>query len=218
MVLEPEEETVLAQLATPGLIPELVPGTRIWVRAREPGAAQSEWTALVAQAPNGSLIGLDPTLVQPLVAQAIGEGSIPAFEGYTVSRERIPFGTSRFDFELTNLVGQRAYLEAKAVTLVENGVALFPHAPNQRATRQMRSLARLAAQGQIGAAVIFIVLRIDAQMVMPARHIDAEFTDALRDAEAAGVRLIARRTQLTLEELVMGVPLEVRIPPPAAPR
>lgn len=217
VVLEPEEATVEAHLPDPSRHRDLlVPDARMWVRPEEGPRRSAPWTAILVQSPSGGLVSLDPLLAHRVVATALAEDAIGELPGYEVQRADVPFGTSRFDFELRDTLGQRAYLDVESVTAVENGVALFPDAPNERSVRQLRSLARAVSLGTTAGAVMFIVSRVDARLVMAARHIDPEYTDALREAQEAGVRLMARRCQVTLQELVLGVPLEVRVPPPAA--
>lgn len=218
VVIEPEEDVVEAQILAPGQLRDLlVRDARVWLRSVEE-RGRTRWSTALVQPPGGGLVCLDETSAVELVGAAIREELLPELAGLEVHREDVPFGTSRFAFELGSVLGQRTFVEVATVTLVENGVALFPDAPSPRATRQLRSLTRGVQQGQMSAAVVFVVPRVDARAVMAARPIDPEYTDALREAQASGVRLLARRCQVTLEELVLGVPLDVTVPGPPTGR
>lgn len=212
-VVEPEEALIEAQVPVPGHHRDLLAaGARLWVRP--PASERERWTVVLVQLAKGGLVCLDDALSAPLVGHAIAEEALPELTGLEIVREDVPFGTSRFAFELGGVLGPRTLVEVITATLVENGAALFPAGRDPRATRQVRSLSRGAQRGQVAAAVVFVVPRVDARVVMAARPMDAEFTEALREAAASGVRILARRCQVTLEELVLGVPLEVKIPAP----
>ncbi len=209
IVVEPEETTVDAQI--PGGSPLrslLSPGARVWARQEE-----GRWSILVVQADSGALVCLDEAPAVELVAAALAEERFEELAGFELARRNVPFGTSRFPFELTSSLGQKLCVQVEMAPAVENGVALLPEAKNPRGARQVRSLARLAEQGGAGALVV-VVPRVDARLAVCAQPIDPEFADAVREAVETGIRVLVRRCQVTLEELVLGVPLELRIPGP----
>ncbi|TFG65227.1 MAG: DNA/RNA nuclease SfsA [Spirochaetales bacterium] len=89
-------------------------------------------------------------------------------------------GRSRFDFYIEN-EGSRFYLEVKACTLCEYGIASFPDAPTERGTRHLLHLAEIANQGAgaIGAHVLFVLMHPDAGIFVPAIHTDPLFSRTL---------------------------------------
>ncbi len=93
------------------------------------------------------------------------------------------------------------------MTLVEGGVALFPDAVTARGTRHLRALEALAAREGWEAAVLFVVQRPDCDRVLAARSIDPAFADALAEARAGGVRVLARRCHVSLDAVRLGAPL-----------
>lgn len=212
--LEPEDELVAIQLPTPGGLTELLASSaRLWVRAAE-HTQRPSWVLAIIETREGVLIGVDPEPARALVAAGIQNDDFPELAGFEVSRADVASGTSRFDLELESHSGGSMLASIYSVSLTANHVGLFPDVPLPRASRQIRTLARRADSGQ-PAAIFFIVQRIDVGRVMPSRHIDSELTEALREAQLAGVRIIGRRCQVTLEELVLGVSVEVKIPAPA---
>ncbi|MGK7311422.1 MAG: DNA/RNA nuclease SfsA [Candidatus Longimicrobiales bacterium M2_2A_002] len=105
--------------------------------------------------------------------------------------------------------GRKLALEVKSVTLVEDGVALFPDAVTARGTRHVRELAEVA--GRIddngvawSAAILFVLQRDDARRIEAARSIDPDFADALAEAKAAGVRVFGRRCRVMKDRLELG--------------
>jgi sugar fermentation stimulation protein len=118
-------------------------------------------------------------------------------------------GRSRFDFLLSQVTGEKMVLEVKSVTMVDGQIARFPDAPSERAARHLKEMAELASKTGWFATAVFVVQRVDAHRFSPAKDIDPAFAAALAEAKAAGVRLVARRCQVTLAEMVLGMPLPV---------
>lgn len=93
-------------------------------------------------------------------------------------------------------------LEAKSVTLVEEGVALFPDAVTARGTRHVREMTELARKGH-PAAVIFVAQRADVEAIEAAWAIDPDFSEALEEAREAGVLVFGRRCEITPEGVTL---------------
>ncbi|MEQ9495443.1 MAG: DNA/RNA nuclease SfsA [Deltaproteobacteria bacterium] len=199
-------EIVLAHLPDPGrLVDLLVENARIWLQQVNDPSRKTQWTAIVAQdVESNVLVSVDTRLPNELVAAAIAADELEEIDGWTLVKREATIGRSRFDFLLETVSGEQMALEVKGVTLVKQGIAMFPDAPSDRAVKHLRELADIAQQPGWGATALFLVQRIDAAKVMAARHIDRDFADALADAARAGVRLVARRCQLTLEEMALG--------------
>ncbi|HSL84160.1 MAG TPA: DNA/RNA nuclease SfsA, partial [Thermoanaerobaculia bacterium] len=117
-------------------------------------------------------------------------------------------GRSRLDFLLRprddREGGPPLLLEVKSVTLVEEGVALFPDAVTARGARHVRELAEHVRAGSHRAAVLFVVQRPGASRVLAAREIDPAFADALAGAREAGVRVLGRRCRVEADRVVLG--------------
>ena len=210
VALEPEEDVVKVHLPDLGHPDTLLrPECRIWIRPVEDPSRTTAWTAAVVQAPSQALVSLDPLLPIQLVRVALEQETIAPLEGWFVEREEVPLGRSRVDFQLRTYAGEQMYLKLANVAWVEGGSARFPDAPSELAARQVRELAEATAQPGVHATLLFIVPRNDAHQLVPAPEVDADLARALREAEAAGVRIIAHRCQLTLEELMLGVQIPV---------
>lgn len=203
----PEGEVVGAHLPDPGRLRELlVPGRRVWLRRAGPGERKTAWTAVLVETPDGrGLVSVDTTLPNRLIATALEVRALPELSGWRLVRAEVPIGGSRFDFLLRSARGRRQLLlEVKSVTLVEDGVGLFPDAVTARGARHVRELGELVREGRFAAAVLFVVQRRDAQRVRAAREIDPVFTEALAEARGAGVRVYARRCRVSLKRVRLG--------------
>jgi sugar fermentation stimulation protein A len=124
--------------------------------------------------------------------------------------------------------GARCLVEAKSVTLVEGGVALFPDAPTSRGRRHVEALARAVRRGSppgrrdrppsgparrkrqtTEAAVVFVVQRDDARRFRPHGVADPALARALARAARAGVRILAYRCRVRRKGITLADPIPV---------
>jgi len=158
----------------------------------------------------GVLVSVDARLPGPLFAEAVGEGRLPPFSGFTRLEREVRCGESRLDFRLDGPKGP-LWVETKSVTLVEGGVALFPDAPTLRGQRHLRQLTALAAREE-RAAVVFVVQRPDAEIFSPHAQADPAFAAALAEAARAGVEVHAFRCDVSPTEIRIASPISVSLP------
>lgn len=209
--LDPDETLVECHLPDPGRLEGLLQaGTRMWIRPASSPERRTRFTAAMAQA-EGELVSLDTQLPNKLIHEALQRGALREFAGFELDRPEVPVGRSRFDFRLADPMGHQLFLEVKSVTWAEGKRAFFPDAPSERATRQVKLATQLSAEPATSAAVLFVCQRRDVESVEPARDLDPAFAEALAEAARGGVRLVARRCRVTLEELVLGQPIELRV-------
>ncbi|MFP4623604.1 MAG: DNA/RNA nuclease SfsA [Gemmatimonadota bacterium] len=231
-------------MADPGRLKELLlPDRRVWLRWAASPTRRTDWSAVLVESPDGAgLVSVNTTMANRLIHRALEAGALEELGGWTLERAEVPVGRSRIDFLLTGDLerpgdrsgagtgdrsgagtgdrsgagtgGRKLALEVKSVTLVEDGVALFPDAVTARGARHVRELAELAgtvdAEGtRWEAAILFVLQRDDAHSIEAARTIDPAFADALAAARAAGVRVLGRRCRVTPDRLELGAPVPV---------
>ena len=183
------------------------PGSRVWLRdTGDPGRKYPLSWELVEVA-GGVLVGTNTALANPLVAEGIRDGTISELKGFDRIRPEVPYGDhSRIDLLLEKGSGDdggrtapgrgqapaagSCYVEVKNATMVTAGVARFPDSVSVRATRHLGELEKVAAAGY-RAVVLFCLQREDAGEFRPADDIDPVFGQALRQAEANGVEVMA---------------------------
>lgn len=121
------------------------------------------------------------------------------------------YGESRFDFAFETDVGP-GFAEVKGVTLLREGVALFPDAPTVRGERHLRELMA-ARQAGYQALVLFVIQRKGARVLRANAATHPGFARALAEADAAGVALHAVDCRVTEQETVCdaAVPVDTRI-------
>jgi sugar fermentation stimulation protein A len=151
------------------------------------------------------LVSVDARLPSLLVEEALGRGLLPQLSGYTSISREVRFEGKRLDFLLDNIV--KCYLEVKSVTLVQDGVALFPDAPTQRGKEHIKALHRAIVEGHKG-AIIFVAQRADPYVFTSNDSVDPEFGKQLRKAADAGLEVYALVCRVTLE----GIEVDHQIP------
>lgn len=181
-----------------------VEGTLVRVALAPAGSERKTGGDLVLVEYGGILVSVDARLPNRLVAEALGAGGLEPFHPYDTVQPEARVGQSRLDFLLsTSIAGggpgsPRCWLETKSVTLVEDGVALFPDAPTARGVRHLAELARLKEEGD-RVAVAFVVQRGDAEAFAPHPTADPVFAAALRQAHGEGVEVYAWRCAVNAE-------------------
>ena len=111
--------------------------------------------------------------------------------------------TSRFDglFEAGGSPG--LWVECKNVTLVEDGVALFPDAASERGRKHLEELMEVTASGE-RAAMFYLVQRTDADCFGPADCVDASYARLFWQAVANGVEIHAYEAPTTPGGVALG--------------
>ena len=187
----------------------LVPGCRVFLRFHDDPRRKTRHT-LIAVDKNGLLINMDSQAPNRVVEEALASGALSLTrQPPTLIRREAAYHDSRLDFYL-EAPGARVYVEVKGVTLEENGVVRFPDAPTARGLRHIRELERAAREGH-GAAVVFVVQMDRADWFAPNDATQPEFGQALLDAQAAGVRLIARCCDVTPLKIELAKEIPVRL-------
>ena len=152
----------------------------------------SSWVCINTQRPNH------------IVAEAIVNGQIPALQNYDELRREVPYGShERVDILLQNPQRPPCYVEVKSCTLLDpDGVIRFPDAVSTRALRHLHALREVVANG--GRAVMFFLIgREDGQGFAPADQVDPAYGQALREARSAGVEILAYRTRVSPDKIVI---------------
>jgi sugar fermentation stimulation protein A len=177
------------------------PGSRVYIsRSPNPGRKFPFTWELVES--DGVWAGINTALPNRLVREAIESGTVVELQGYETIRPEVPYGEhSRIDLLLES-PPQRCFVEVKNVTLVENGLALFPDAVTTRGQKHLNELMRVVREGDRG-VIFFTVQRGDGKSVSPADVIDPEYGRLLRLAMQSGVEALAYRALVTPEEILL---------------
>jgi sugar fermentation stimulation protein A len=178
-----------------------VPGSRVYIsRSSNPGRKYPYTWELVEA--DGYWAGINTSLPNHLVREAIVNGTAIELQGYETTRPEVAYGEhSRIDLLLES-PQKRCFVEVKNVTLVEDGRALFPDAVTTRGQKHLNELMRVVREGDRG-VIFFTVQRGDGRSVSPAENIDPEYARLLRLAMKSGVEALAYRASVTPQEILL---------------
>lgn len=190
------------------------PGIRVWIRDSRNPARKYRWTWELAEPQPGCLVGINTGLSNRLVQSALERGLLPSLQAFDEIRREVRQGASRLDFQLrSSASGDCCFLEVKNVTAaVTDGLALFPDAVSERASRHLRELVELRRQGH-RCGLVYCVQREDVTVVEPAREIDPVYAATLAQAVAAGVEVYALGASLSPQAIVLDRAVQVRVHP-----
>lgn len=207
-MVEVDGREVGVHVANSGRMKELfITGCRVWVRP-VPGEHRKTRFDLALVDMGHDLASADARMPNALIAEGVVNGHLEQFTGYPELRREVTFGDSRLDLMLEGPLG-RCYIEAKSVTLVENGVGLFPDSPTVRGAKHLRTLETVIEAGH-RAAVIFVVQRPDATSFATNDPADPALAAAFQSALAAGVEAYAYNCIVTETVLLLDRCLPIR--------
>lgn len=153
------------------------------------------------------LVNMDSQIVNGVAEEWLRRG--PLFSADAHLRREVTYGNSRFDFYIED-GSRKAFLEVKGVTLEHEGVASFPDAPTERGVKHLRELVSCLEAGY-EAYVLFVVAMKGMRWVCPNDATHKAFGDALRQAAAAGVRVLAVECDITPDSVTASAPLPVKL-------
>ena len=183
----------------------LVPGCRVYLEKAANPARKTKY-GLIAVDKGGVLINMDAQAPNRVFREwAEAGGFLP---DVTAVRPEYTFGASRLDFCVETAGGVQHLVEVKGVTLEENGTVRFPDAPTERGVKHIRELQRAAAMG-LDAALFFVIQMEGVRSLSPNDDTHPAFGAALREAAAAGVRVLACDCRVTPDSLTLRSPVPV---------
>jgi sugar fermentation stimulation protein A len=164
---------------------------------------------LIAGYKGDILINIDSHIPNKVVEEALKFKKIDKLKGFDFVQREKTFGSSRFDFKLTDTAQNREYyLEVKGVTLEKEGVAMFPDAPTERGARHLRELVEVIRSG-MGAGVLFLIQIDGIEQFRPYDEMDKDFGEALRYAYSNGVEIYAYNCIVTENSITLNKEVQV---------
>ncbi|UVE17039.1 DNA/RNA nuclease SfsA [Pseudomonas sp. LS44] len=193
-------------------------GCRVWFSRSDNPKRKLPGTWELSETPQGRLACVNTARANALVEEALRAGVIGELAGFTALKREVAYGVenSRADLRLDYPDGA-AFVEVKSVTLGFEGtpVAAFPDAVTVRGAKHLRELAALARQG-VRAVQLYCVNLSGIEAVRPAIEVDPAYAAELREAQTAGVEILAYGVAISCEEIRLVRPLPVLLPEPAA--
>lgn len=209
-------ETVTAHCANSGSMLSVKPeGATVWISPAQNPDRKLKYTWEIVQI-KGHKVGINTSLPNGLVSEAIETGVVPELDGYDSLRREVKYGkNSRIDILLEGEGKPACYVEVKNVTmrrdLSKGGPAEFPDAVTSRGTKHLAELSDMVKQGH-RAVMFYLVQRGDAPLFTVAGDIDPEYAEGLKKARKSGVEVLCYKCQVTPKQIRVTEPLAMDLP------
>lgn len=153
------------------------------------------------------LINMDSQIPNDAVFEWLPEAGF--FSHKAVFKREVCCGKSRFDIFVED--GERkVFIEVKGVTLEKDSIAFFPDAPTERGVKHLKELAALTQDG-FETWGVFVIQMKGIAAFRPCDEIHPEFGSALRQAAAAGVKVMAMDCIITPGSIKIDSPVRVEL-------
>ena len=183
----------------------LVPGAQVWCQEFDSPNRKTKYD-LIAVQKGQRLINMDSQAPNAAVKEWLLSGGLGKL---TNLRSEVFHGDSRFDFSFEK-DGKICFLEVKGVTLEKDGVCAFPDAPTTRGVKHLKGLTQAVKNGY-GGYVLFVIQMENVKYLHPNDATDPAFGNALREAAAAGVQVLARACRVTPETMTITDAVSVQL-------
>jgi sugar fermentation stimulation protein A len=153
----------------------------------------------------GDTICVNTARANSLCVEAITLERIAELRNYEQLETEVKYGeeNSRIDILLRAPQRRNCYIEVKSVTLLdqsEPGQGYFPDAVTTRGQKHLRELINVVRRGD-RAVLLFAILHSGIEKVSPAHHIDAKYSNLLKEAIEVGVEVLCYKAQFTNQEI-----------------
>jgi sugar fermentation stimulation protein len=192
----------------------LVPDAHLILEPNDELSRRTRWT--VTRVWDGTWVALEANAASRLVADHLEAGGLlPDWPGVVAVRREVAHGRHRFDLEVDLADGHVGTVEVKSLSRARHGVAPLSSTPSTRGVAHLEALTRVAAEGR-RVAVVFVVQRGDVDVLDLEAPADPAWTEAVRTARAAGVRVVAFACDVDRRRITLGRPVTVLPPAPGS--
>lgn len=210
VLIDGTEETV--HVKNTGRCKELlIKGTTVYLEESENPNRKTKYDLIATEkiCSDGKkiLINMDSVAPNEAAFEWVTKSGIFSKNAY-VKRE-VFFGESRFDLYVCD-GKRRAFIEVKGVTLEKDDKAMFPDAPTERGIKHLSSLVKSISEGY-EAYVLFVIQMKGVSSFSPNDEMHKEFGNALRDAAAAGVKILAMDCIITANSMIIDKEIKVEL-------
>lgn len=184
----------------------LIPGAKIYVQYSDNPIRKTKYD-LISVIKGNRLINIDSQAPNKIFYEWLLKGNL--IPNITMIKPETTYGNSRFDFYIETL-NSRLFIEVKGVTLEEDDIVLFPDAPTKRGVKHLNELIHCLNDGY-EAMVVFIIQMEHIRLFTPNRKTHSDFADALLNASAAGVQIIALDCNVTSDSISANNKVDVNL-------
>lgn len=200
---------VTAHCANPGAMTGVnTPGATVWLQPNSDPKRKLKYSWKVLELPGGYMVGIDTSLPNRLVRDALERREIPELTRYENIRAEVKYSeNSRVDFLLTAPDLPDCYLEVKNVHLCrQDRIAEFPDCVTKRGAKHMHDLAAMKQAGH-RAVLLYVVQRDDCTSFQLARDLDPGYAAACDHAFTQGVETLCHGCSISTSRIRLAGPL-----------
>lgn len=181
-------DVILAHLHDSGRLGELlIPGNTINVRrAKSIGTRKTEWDVISVLSHHGEEVLINSSIHRKITDEIFNNFKYSPFGKIDFIKAEKKIGNSRLDYYIEKN-GEKIWIETKGVSLLSDGIAMFPDAPSIRATRHLKELMKIKRIGD-RAAVVLIIL-VESSKFVPNKETDPIFYKTFYEALNSGVEV-----------------------------
>lgn len=218
----PDGETRTIHCANTGAMTGCaIPDSTVWYSTSDNSKRKYPNSWELVETPTGHRICINTVRANQLAVEAIEQGIISELTGYDSIKTEVKYGqeNSRIDILLSSCSKPPCYVEVKSVTLLDesasvknqkgnklNGQGYFPDAVTARGQKHLRELIQEVRNGS-RAVLLFTVLHSGIEKVSPALHIDAKYSQLLKEAQESGVEVLCYKADITPNGMALKFPV-----------
>ena len=159
------EETVVHVKNTGRCRELLLPGAEVYLEEASNPNRKTKYDLIAVRKSNGVLFNIDSQAPNAVVKEWLERQNI------------------------ARIVPEYRYGDSKGCTLERGGIGYFPDAPTERGVRHLHELMKARKEGY-DAAIAFVMQADGMKTVLPNDETHPAFGKALREAQAAGVKVL----------------------------
>lgn len=189
------------------------PGSIIWLSSSNNPKRKLKYTwELYQEGRSGNLIGINTSLPNKLVLEALQQSKIEELKSYKTIKKEVAYGNnSRIDFLISNASEAPCYVEVKNVHLSRSkNLAEFPDSVTSRGKKHLLELTKIAKKGHI-AYMLYLVQRDDCIKFSLACDIDPNYCEAFNKAINAGVKILCFGCKMSLNEIYLSKKIKFEV-------
>ena len=208
--IDSKEETV--HVKNTGRCKELLlPGCTVYLSVSQNLSRKTKYDLIAVEKSRDKkepiLINMDSQIPNFVAEEFLKQGNI--FSREAIIKREVKYGNSRFDIYVEDK-DRKAFVEVKGVTLENESVAMFPDAPTLRGVKHIKELIKAKNEGY-DAYILFVIQMKGAVLFTPNAETHREFAVALKEAQDAGVNILAYDCEVKPDEIKINQKVRVKI-------
>lgn len=178
------------------------PGDTIWYSTSDNPKRKYSRSWELTEKANGDMICINTMRANQLAKEAITSAAIAQLTGYEHLTTEVKYGdeNSRIDILLDDPKLGKCYIEVKSASLLENDCGYFPDTVSVRGQKHLRELMAVKKSGH-RAVLLFVVQHTGIKTLKPAKHLDRDYSDLVKQAINQGVEVFAYASTIETDKI-----------------